>query len=94
MLQLSTAWRNDPQILQAANRISDPLRASGQVKVEKLVKRPGVGDERGKVWAARVQDGLAEAELIAKFLASVGLQVNLWRCYAVPAANSPRSWPP
>jgi len=55
--------------LQAANRISDPLRASGQVKVEKLVKRPGVGDERGKVWAARVQDGLAEAELIAKFLA-------------------------
>ena len=41
VLQLSTAWRNDPQILQAANRISDPLRASGQVKVEKLVKRPG-----------------------------------------------------
>ena len=39
------------------------------MKVEKLVKRPGVGDERGKVWAARVQDGLAEAELIAKFLA-------------------------
>ncbi len=69
VLQLSTAWRNDPQILRAANRISDPLRASGQVKVEKLVKRPGVGDERGKVWAARVQDGLAEAELIAKFLA-------------------------
>lgn len=69
VLQLSTAWRNDPQILQAANRISDPLRASGQVKVEKLVKRPGVGDERGKVWAARVQDGLVEAELIAKFLA-------------------------
>lgn len=69
VLQLSTAWRNDPQILQAANRISDPLCASGQVKVEKLVKRPGVGDERGKVWAARVQDGLAEAELIAKFLA-------------------------
>lgn len=69
VLQLSTAWRNDPQILQAANRISDPLRASGQVKVEKLVKRPGVGDERGRVWAARVQDGLAEAELIAKFLA-------------------------
>ena len=69
VLQLSTAWRNDPQILQAANRISDPLRASGQVKVEKLVKRPGVGDERGKGWAARVQDGLAEAELIAKFLA-------------------------
>lgn len=69
VLQLSTAWRNDPQILQAANRISDPLRASGQVKVEKLVKRPGVGDERGKVWAARVQDSLAEAELIAKFLA-------------------------
>lgn len=69
VLQLSTAWRNDPQILQTANRISDPLRASGQVKVEKLVKRPGVGDERGKVWAARVQDGLAEAELIAKFLA-------------------------
>ena len=69
VLQLSSAWRNDPQILQAANRISDPLRASGQVKVEKLVKRPGVGDERGKVWAARVQDGLAEAELIAKFLA-------------------------
>lgn len=69
VLQLSTAWRNDPQILQAANRISDPLRASGQVKVEKLVKRSGVGDERGKVWAARVQDGLAEAELIAKFLA-------------------------
>lgn len=69
VLQLSTAWRNDPQILQAANRISDPLRASGQVKVEKLVKRPGVGDGRGKVWAARVQDGLAEAELIAKFLA-------------------------
>lgn len=69
VLQLSTAWRNDPQILQAANRISDPLRASGQVKVEKLVKRPGVGDERGKVWVARVQDGLAEAELIAKFLA-------------------------
>ena len=68
VLQLSTAWRNDPQILQAANRISDPLRASGQVQVEKLVKRPGVGDERGKVWAARVQDGLAEAELIAKFL--------------------------
>lgn len=68
VLQLSTAWRNDPQILQAANRISDPLRASGQVRVEKLVKRPGVGDERGKVWAARVQDGLAEAELIAKFL--------------------------
>lgn len=78
VLQLSTAWRNDRRILQAANVTSGPLRhhqvqegdpPAVHVPVQELVERPaGTGLADGLVAGAFLQDPLQEAEHIARFL--------------------------
>ncbi|TWE09387.1 ATP-dependent helicase [Rudaeicoccus suwonensis] len=67
VLQLSTSWRNDSAILDAANRVSAPLRAASAVHVEVLRPRPGAGV--GEVTAARLQDLDAEAAYVADWIA-------------------------
>ncbi|MDO4244089.1 MAG: ATP-dependent DNA helicase [Actinomyces sp.] len=79
VLPLSTAWRNDLAILEAANVISRPLRhhvpAPGDaqvthIPVEPLQPRPAeAGPARGQVHAAFLNDPLAEAETVADFMA-------------------------
>ncbi|QQM66873.1 ATP-dependent DNA helicase [Actinomyces weissii] len=78
VLQLSTAWRNDRRILQAANVTSGPLRhhqpqagdpRTEHIPVQELVERPaGTGLADGLVAGAFLQDPLQEAEHIARFL--------------------------
>ncbi|CAM2949371.1 ATP-dependent DNA helicase [Actinomyces slackii] len=79
VLPLSTAWRNDTAILQAANAVSAPLRnhqpepgdaVVEHIPVEPLQPRPAqTGLARGLVAGAYLQDPLQEAETIAAFLA-------------------------
>jgi len=60
--QLTTSWRNPPTVLEAANRIADPLR-TGPVQVEWLAPRPGgVDGELAIIYAETVRD---EAEEVA-----------------------------
>lgn len=76
---LSTAWRNDLRILQTANIISAPLRAhrpqpgDSQVQhipVSELAARPrAAGLEDGQVLVAFTPDPLAEAQVVADFMA-------------------------
>lgn len=78
VLPLSTAWRNDQRILDAANIISAPLRAhhpqSGDAAVEhipvaRLAPRPAsAGLADGAVHAAFLPDPLAEAQAVADFM--------------------------
>ncbi|VEG27143.1 ATP-dependent DNA helicase [Actinomyces howellii] len=79
VLPLSTAWRNDLAVLEAANVVSAPLRhhvpAPGDaqvthIPVEPLRPRPAeAGVARGQVHAAFTSDPLAEAEVVADFMA-------------------------
>ncbi|TML21308.1 MAG: ATP-dependent helicase [Actinobacteria bacterium] len=55
-LQLSTSWRNRPEILRVANTLSDPLRTYGH-QVARLTPAPTVGPQAG---AATVHCGLFE----------------------------------
>lgn len=77
VLPLSIAWRNDPVILDVANKISAPLRhpvpQPGDPEVEpvpvaKLQPRPGIAPTAGKVYGAYVQDPIAQAQEIADYL--------------------------
>ncbi|WP_081844444.1 ATP-dependent DNA helicase [Cellulomonas sp. URHE0023] len=66
--QLSTSWRNDSRILEAANLVAGPLRAAAtRVEVPVLSARPGAGEGRvhGYV-AATIED---EATAVAAFVA-------------------------
>jgi DNA helicase-2/ATP-dependent DNA helicase PcrA len=66
--QLSTSWRNDARILDAANHVAGPLRAAAtRVQVPVLTARPGAGDGHvhGYV-AATIED---EATAVAAFVA-------------------------
>lgn len=79
VLPLSTAWRNDSRVLEAANALSAPLRhhtpAPGdapapRVPVEQLHARPRqAGLAEGAVLGAYLADPLQEAEVVASFLA-------------------------
>ncbi|WP_366181274.1 ATP-dependent DNA helicase [Actinomyces timonensis] len=79
VLPLSTAWRNDRRILDAANIISAPLRDHGpqpgdaavaRIPVTRLVPRPAAaGLAEGAVHVAFLPDPLAEAEEVAEFMA-------------------------
>lgn len=66
VLHLSRSWRNDDAVLEAANAVAEPLRAGSAVPVLPLDARPGAG--RGQVWAARVSDAAAEADLVARWV--------------------------
>ncbi|MDC7123095.1 ATP-dependent helicase [Cellulomonas fimi] len=64
---LSTSWRNDRRILDAANVVAAPLRASAsRVDVPVLAARPGAGD--GHVHAHVAETVEDEARAIAEFV--------------------------
>ncbi|GAA4625264.1 ATP-dependent helicase [Cellulomonas oligotrophica] len=68
VVQLSTSWRNDHAVLDAANRVAAPLRGDGRVDVPELRARPGAG--AGVVQArvdATVED---EARGVAQLVAA------------------------
>jgi len=67
VLTLSTAWRNDKAILDAANVISDPLRHSFGQAMEAL--KPNRQAGAGKVQAAYFTEQSEEAQAIAAYLA-------------------------
>jgi DNA helicase-2/ATP-dependent DNA helicase PcrA len=52
VLPLTTSWRNDAAVLDAANAVAGPLRAHARVPVEPLRARPEAG--RGHVCLARL----------------------------------------
>src|SRR5690625_3865006 len=68
---LTIAWRNDEEILNAANRTAAPLLLStasnSTVSVKRLQKRPGAGE--GEVSAAYLETDELEAQKIAEFMA-------------------------
>ncbi|GAA3610876.1 ATP-dependent DNA helicase [Marihabitans asiaticum] len=66
VLHLSRSWRNDTAVLDAANEVARPLREASAVPVRPLQARPGA--QRGQVWAARVADARAEAQLVAEWV--------------------------
>jgi len=69
-LHLSTAWRNDRSILDAANTVAAPLARSTGLEVPPLSPRPGAGP--GLVRAAWFDTVAEEAEAVAEFLAELG----------------------
>nr|WP_172120231.1 ATP-dependent DNA helicase [Actinomyces faecalis] len=78
VLPLSTAWRNDSTVLEAANVLSGPLRShtpqpgdgpGPQIPVAQLRPRPAeAGLAPGSVLGAYLADPLEEAEVVADFL--------------------------
>lgn len=78
VLPLSTAWRNDVAVLDAANVVSTPLRvhsvqpgdaAVSHIPVEPLRPRPAAaGLAQGSVLGAFLPDSLAEADTVAVFM--------------------------
>ncbi|WP_022868731.1 ATP-dependent helicase [Schaalia vaccimaxillae] len=66
-LTLSTAWRNDQQILVAANEIATPLREhSRRAKSPILNARPGA--DRGQVEVAYVENYQAQLKRVVDFV--------------------------
>jgi len=65
---LSTSWRNDRAILDAANRIAAPLRAAAAARVEVpvLAARPDAGPGRVHAHVAATVDD--EARAVARFV--------------------------
>ncbi|GAA3804200.1 ATP-dependent DNA helicase [Cellulomonas soli] len=64
---LSTSWRNDHAILDAANLVAGPLRAGARVPLPVLEARPGAGQGRVQAHVAdTVED---EARAVARFVA-------------------------
>lgn len=64
---LSTSWRNDRTILDAANVVAAPLREGSPVAVPALAASPAAGT--GEVFAARLETIEAEAAHVAQWLA-------------------------
>ena len=79
VLELSTSWRNDSAILEAANAVSAPLRSGviqdgdpvgEHIAVAPLRARPvAFGLKPGTVHGAFLQDPVEEARTVAGFLA-------------------------
>lgn len=66
---LSTAWRNDHAVLDAANVVAAPLRARAAGDVPVLAPRPGAG--AGRVRARVVETIAEEADVVAARLAEL-----------------------
>ena len=84
-LTLSTSWRNRPEILDAANALSAPLRAAG-ARVARLVPAPRVAGRVGSastLHCALLDTYTDEAEWIAGRIATA------WRESAGAAAETP-----
>lgn len=67
---LSTSWRNDVAVLDAANHVAGPLRRSDRARVElpTLGARPGAG--AGRVLAHLAPTLEEEAQAVAEFVAA------------------------
>ncbi|WP_448630121.1 UvrD-helicase domain-containing protein [Cellulomonas soli] len=90
---LSTSWRNELTILDAANLVAGPLRAGARVPLPVLQARPGA--QAGHVQALVADTVEDEARAVARFVAdrwrgprlvSTG---SLPRCCAASARSSP-----
>ncbi|MEO5609829.1 MAG: ATP-dependent DNA helicase [Ornithinibacter sp.] len=68
VLHLSTSWRNDAQVLEAANVIAGPLAASSRVEVMPLAVRAKAGP--GQVGIARLDTIEDEASHVAGWVRS------------------------
>ena len=69
-LALSTSWRNDAAVLEAANLLAAPLRAAeGAAGIALPVLRPGPAAGRGEVLAAYLDTDADEARAVAQFVA-------------------------
>lgn len=66
VLPLSTSWRNDRALLDAANHVAEPLRQQSLVPVGTLRARTGAGD--GTVRAARYLTVEDEAQQVADWI--------------------------
>ncbi|MEO3938293.1 UvrD-helicase domain-containing protein [Dermatophilaceae bacterium Soc4.6] len=66
--QLSTSWRNDRAVLDAANVVSAPLRDESRVRVAALRPRPGAGP--GDIEVGRFDRVDDEAEHLAAWIAA------------------------
>ncbi|WP_420114850.1 UvrD-helicase domain-containing protein [Pseudactinotalea sp.] len=66
---LSTAWRNDAAVLEAANIVAAPLRAEAAGDVPVLQTRPGAG--HGRVRARFLETIPQEAEAVADYVSEV-----------------------
>lgn len=64
---LSTSWRNDHAILDAANLVAEPLRSGARVPLPVLAARPGAGT--GHVQAHVADTVEDEARVVARFVA-------------------------
>ncbi|NUS72273.1 MAG: ATP-dependent helicase [Corynebacteriales bacterium] len=65
---LTISWRNEPQILAAANTLSEPLRADERVTVPPLEPRPGAGS--GELLCGLHNTVIDEAHWIADNIAT------------------------
>ncbi len=79
-LSLMTSWRNDAAILEVANEVVRPLRATSLLPVGHLSTRPEAGS--GDVAVARVETVEDEASLVARHLAS-----SWWRIPPRPSGQ-------
>lgn len=69
VLALSTSWRNDHAVLDAANVVAAPLRTpGGAVELPVLAARPGAGD--GTVSVAMLDTVADEARAVAEFVST------------------------
>ena len=66
VLHLSTSWRNDRAVLDAANVVAGPLRATSRVEVRPLAAREGAGP--GHVAVARLTTIEDEARHVAAWV--------------------------
>ncbi|AXH98210.1 ATP-dependent helicase [Ornithinimicrobium avium] len=66
VLNLSLSWRNDRDVLAAANAVAADLQATTRIPVEMLRAGPAAGG--GTVEAARLLDHVAEAEHVADWV--------------------------
>lgn len=64
---LSTSWRNDLAVLDAANVVAGPLQAASPYSVQRLAPGPRAG--AGLVRTAVEADEVDEAEAVARFVA-------------------------
>ena len=78
---LSTSWRNDRRILDAANALAAPLAAGGAVSVPTLAPRPGAGDGELEVFVEQTEPD--EIERLAEWFAD--------RFARVPEGEAPPS---
>ena len=71
VLPLSTTWRNDRHLLEAANAVAEPLRRSpegARVLVRPLAAAPSA--HLGRIDAARVETVEGEADVVARWIAA------------------------